>query len=57
DFTSSTFFYTSAGDFPYLYDFKLNSWLYYYPDKDHVGFYTKNPRYFYEFATSAIISK
>src|SRR5881398_1078933 len=32
DFASSSFFYTSPTLFPYLYDFRLNAWLYYLPD-------------------------
>ena len=58
DFASDTFFYTSASfPFPYLYDFTLNSVLYYYPDTTNPGHYTSGPRYFYDFATGAIITK
>ena len=61
DFASSDFFYTSPTfPFPYLYDFGLNSVLYYYPDPnpiDNYGHYTSNPRYFYDFATGQIITK
>ncbi len=58
DFASQTFFYTSPTfPFPYLYDFSLNSVLYYYPDPDQAGHYnTAGVRYFYEFATGKIIS-
>lgn len=59
DFASSTYFYTSPNTFPYLYDFSLNAWLYYFPDPNpqpgHV--YISNPRYFYNFATGQIITK
>ena len=58
DFASSDFFYTSpVFAFPYLYDFSLNAFLYYYPDTSSAGHYTSNPRYFYNFATQQIITR
>ena len=58
DFSSGTFFYTSPTfGFPYLYDFSLGSVLYYYPDASQQDHYTTNPRYFYDYATSQIITK
>ncbi len=59
DFTSSGFFYTSPSfPFPYLYDFSLNSTVYYYPDPNNPGRYNTNgTRYFYVFSTGQIISK
>ena len=59
DFASSTFFYTSPSfPFPYLYDFTLNSVLYYYPDPNNAGHYnTDGVRYFYDFNTGTIITK
>ncbi len=59
DFKSSGFFYTSPTfPFPYLYDFSLNSVVYYYPDPDHPGRYnTDGYRFFYVFNTGKIISK
>ena len=58
DFLSSTYFYTSPSyPFPYLYDFTLNTVLYYYPDLANPGHYTSNPRYFYNFSTGQIITK
>ncbi len=59
DFASSDFFYTSPTfSFPYLYDFGLNSVVYYYPDPDNPGRYnTDGVRYFYVFNTGQIISK
>ena len=59
DFASSTFFYTSPTfPFPYLYDFSLNSVLYYYPDPNNAGHYnTDGIRYFYDFNTGMIITK
>ena len=57
DFMSTHFFYTSPSfPFPYLYDFSLNTVLYYYPDTNNPGHYTTNPRYFYNFATGQIIT-
>jgi hypothetical protein len=57
DFASNHFFYTSPSfPFPFLYDFNLNTVLYYYPDPSHPGHYTTNPRYFYNFATGQIIT-
>ena len=59
DFASSDFFYTSPSfPFPYLYDFGLNTVLYYYPDPNNAGHYNTNGvRYFYDFATGQIITK
>ena len=59
DFKSSDFFYTSpAFPFPYLYDFGLNSVVYYFPDPSNPGHYNTNGvRYFYVFDTGQIISK
>ena len=59
DFKSSDFFYTSPGfPFPYLYDFNLQSTVYYYPDPNNAGHYNTNGiRYFYVFNTQQIISK
>jgi len=57
DLMSNHFFYTSPSfPFPYLYDFSLNTVLYYYPDPNNPGHYTTNPRYFYNFATGQIIT-
>lgn len=58
DFTSASWFYTSPTfPFPYLYDFSLGAFLYYYPDVNNPGVYTKNPRYFFNFRTNQIIMK
>ena len=44
--------------FPYLYDFSLDTVLYYYPDPDHAGRYnTDGVRYFYRFDTGETIVK
>ena len=58
DFKSNDFFYTSPTfPFPYLYDFNLNSTLYYFPNPNSAGHYTTNPRYFFDFVTGTIITK
>jgi hypothetical protein len=58
DSASNSFFYTSPNfPFPYLYDFSLNTVLYYFPDPNNPGHYTTNPRYFYNFATGQIITR
>ena len=57
DFFSGDFFYTGPTLWPYLYDFSLNAWLYYYPDPNNAGRYTTDPRYFYDFATGQIITR
>ncbi len=59
DFKSGGYFYTSPTfPFPYLYDFSLNTTLYYYPDPNNAGRYNTNGvRYFYNFATGKIITK
>ena len=59
DFASNDFFYTSPTfPLPYLYDFTLNTVLYYYPDPNNPGHYNTNGiRYFFDFATGTIITK
>ncbi len=59
DFKSNGFFYSSPTfPFPYLYDFTLNSVVYYYGDPSNPGHYNTNGvRYFYVFSTGQIISK
>ena len=42
--------------FPYLYDFTLNNWLYYFPATNNPGHYTTNPRYFSDLTTGKIIT-
>ncbi len=56
DFKSEHFFYTSpVFPFPYLFDFSLNTVLYYYPDPGNPGHYNTNGyRFFYRFDTGAI---
>ena len=58
DFASRDFFYTSPTfPFPFLYDFNLQSVVYYFPDPNNAGHYTTNPRYFYVFSTGQVITK
>ncbi len=59
DFKSGGYFYTSpAFPFPYLYDFTLNTVLYYFPDPKNPGRYnTDGQRYFYRFDNGQIIVK
>jgi hypothetical protein len=57
DLSSKTYWYTTPVTFPYIYDFALGSWIYYYADTSNPGRYTSNPRYFFDFRTSQIITK
>jgi hypothetical protein len=56
DLASNHWWYSSASLFPYLYDFNLNSWIYYFPDTSNPGHYTTNPRYFSNFTTGKIFT-
>ena len=57
DFASSHWWYTSRQyPFPYIYDFGLSAFLYYYPDTNNAGHYTTSPRYFYDFSSHQIIT-
>jgi hypothetical protein len=56
DFASGHWWYTSAGLFPYSYDFTLNVWLYYFPNTTDPEHYTTNPRYFSNLTTGKIIT-
>lgn len=59
DFASNGFFYSSPKfPFPYLYDFNLDSVVYYYGNPDDPERYNTNGvRYFYVFSTGQTISK
>ena len=53
---SNHFFCSSPSfPFPYLYDFGLNTILYYYPDTQSPAT-TQPSKYFYNFATGQIIT-
>jgi len=56
DDTSQHWWYTNASLFPYLYDFTLNAWLYYYPATNNAGHYTTNPRSFKNLSTNVIFT-
>lgn len=51
DFATKTFWYTTPSLFPIMYDFTLNTFIYYFPDTKRPGHYTTNPRIFYNFTT------
>ena len=50
DYKSGHFFYTQNSYYPFVYDFTLGTYLYYYPGNG-------NPRYFYDYGTSKVISE
>ena len=56
DFASAHWWYSSASLFPYLYDFTLNTFIYYFPDTKNAGHYTTNPRYFSNLTTGKIFT-
>jgi hypothetical protein len=56
DFTSGHWWYTSNTLFPYLYDFSLKTWVYYFPNTQSPGHYTANPRYFSNLTTGIIFT-
>ena len=56
DLSTGHWWYTSATEFPYLYDFTLNAWLYYYPAPNNPGHYSTNPRYFVNLTTNVIFT-
>ena len=47
DSTSGDYLWTDSADYPYFFDFNLNTFLYYYEDT--------SPRLFYDFALGKII--
>ncbi len=56
DQTSQHIWYTNRATFPYLYDFTLKTWIYYFPDTKNAGHYTTNPRYFVNLTTGVIFT-
>jgi hypothetical protein len=56
DFASGHWWYTSTSLFPYLYDFTLKTWIYYFPNTTSPGHYTTNPRYFSNLTTGVIFT-
>ncbi len=56
DFATGHWWYSSASLFPYMYDFTLNAWVYYFSDTKTSGHYTTNPRYFSNLTTGKIFT-
>jgi hypothetical protein len=56
DMSSGHWWYTNPSTFPYIYDFTLNTWIYYFPNQNVAGHYTTNPRYFANMTTSQIFT-
>jgi hypothetical protein len=56
DLKSGHWWYTSAALFPYLYDFTLNGFIYYFPSTTNPGHYSTNPRYFVNLTTNQIFT-
>jgi hypothetical protein len=56
DLATGHWWYSSSTLFPYLYDFTLNAWIYYFPNTQSPGHYTANPRYFANLTTGLIFS-
>jgi virginiamycin B lyase len=56
DVASGHWWFSSSSLFPYLYDFTLNSWIYYFPNQQTPGHYTANPRSFANLSTTQIFT-
>jgi hypothetical protein len=56
DFGSGHWWYTSSSLFPYIYDFSLSTFIYYFPSTTNPDHYTTNPRYFSNLTTDMIFS-
>jgi hypothetical protein len=56
DLASGHWWYTDTSSFPYLYDFNLNTWIYYFPNTTSPGQYTTSPRYFSNLTTAQIFT-
>jgi hypothetical protein len=56
DFATGHWWYSNSTLFPYLYDFTLNTFVYYFPDTKNAGHYTTNPRYFVNLTTQKIFT-
>lgn len=56
DLSTKHWWYTNSSTFPYLYDFTLNAWIYYFPDTHNAGRYTTNPRWFANMTTGQIFT-
>ncbi len=56
DFASGHWWYSTPNLFPYIYDFSLNTFIYYFPNTTSQGHYTASPRYFSNLTTGKIIT-
>jgi hypothetical protein len=56
DLASKHWWYTTSSLFPYLYDFSLSSWIFYFTNTQSQGQYSANPRYFSNLTTDMIIT-
>ena len=56
DMSSGDWWYTNASTFPYLYDFTLHAWIYYFPDTNKAGHYMTNPRWFANMTTGQVFT-
>ncbi len=56
DLASGHWWFNSSALFPYLYDFMLNAWIYYFPNTQSPGHYATNPRYFSNLTTGQILT-
>jgi len=52
DYKSGHFWYTQASYYPFIYDFTLGTYLYYYTSNANGA-----PRYFYDYGTNQVISE
>jgi hypothetical protein len=52
DFKSGHWWYTTPGTFPFVYDFTLSAWIYYFPSQTISGHYTSSPRSFVNMTTN-----
>jgi hypothetical protein len=51
DFKSGHWWYTNPSAFPFLHDFTLKAWIYYFPAQGSTGHYSSNPRNFVNMTT------
>jgi hypothetical protein len=56
DLAPGHWWFTRASLFPSIFDFTLNSWLYYFPNTTQAGHYTTSPRSFFNFNTGLKIT-
>jgi hypothetical protein len=57
DLTSGHWWYTGSSLFPYIYDFQLGAWLYYFPSATNpTQHYSSNPRKFENLTTGVVFN-